>query len=90
VKRGGAVTSERLEAIDSAAHRITYGLLPPYRLAPKNVRATIAMTPLGQNTTELQWWSEASELDAPQQEIATYIGSFYRASVGNLRRRLGS
>lgn len=84
VTRGGSVTRERLEALDPAAHSLTYSLVPPYRLQAKDVRATIELTAPEDGRTIMTWYSQASEFDEPMEQIAAYIDAFYRASIGNL------
>jgi hypothetical protein len=89
VSRGGSVTRERLDLLDASTHRISYSLLAPYRLAAKDVRGHIELTPLGAEATSMTWWSEASEINAPITDISAYIEKFYRASIARLQQLLG-
>jgi hypothetical protein len=90
VIRGGALTRERLEAVDATQHCLVYLLLPPYRLPAEGVRATIELTALDSARTAFCWWSEATKFNAPQSEVAARIDGFYRASIANLRNVLRS
>jgi len=89
VVRGGSVTRERLETIDPTRHIISYALIEPHRLPATGVRSTIQLNALDASHTRLTWWSEASEIHAPHDEIATFVGTFFAASVSRLSGLLG-
>jgi hypothetical protein len=82
--RNGNVTRERLDAIDAASHSVSYSLLAPYRLPAKDVRATIQLRAVGPSRTAMTWFSEASEIQGSQAELAAYVDCFYRNSIARL------
>jgi hypothetical protein len=88
VTRGGNLTRERLEAIDPVRHSISYALIPPYRVPATDVRATITLEAVDAEHTRMTWVSTAATIDGPIEELAAYIGQFYRASIANLENLL--
>lgn len=89
VTRGGRVTRERLDLIDASRYRISYSLLPPYRLAAKDVRGHIELQVVSPSVTKMIWWSEAAEISGSPQDLAAFIGKFYRDSITRLADLLG-
>ncbi len=88
VSLGDRQTRERLEAIDPSVHHLRYHILPPHRMPAQNIYSEISLTALGDNRTEVRWRSEATDFDAPLQQIGVVIEGFYRRSIEKLDQLL--
>lgn len=84
----GRVVRERLEAIDHAAHRIRYEILPPHSIPADNVFGDLSLLPIPGGRTALLWQAEAEGFDVAPAALANRIEAFYRASLAGLCRLL--
>ena len=89
VELAGRSVRERLDALDSASHALSYSILAPHALPASDVCATIRLRALGPAATEFSWISHASRIDGDIDALRARIEGFYRASIDNLARLLG-
>jgi len=88
VQLGERQVREQLEAIDPAAYRLRYRVLPPHRLPAVDVCSEIRLIPLEDDRTEMVWCSDATEFEIPREQFGALIEAFYRRSIDGLRRLL--
>lgn len=86
--RNGNRVQERLEAVDPAAHSISYSIMPPHRLPASNVRGTITLDALPDGGTRISWQADATDFVMPPEEFGHRIGKFYADSIEGLRHLL--
>lgn len=88
VSLAGRQVREQLDAIDPAARRLCYQVLPPHGLPARNVRSEIQLIPLDDGGVEIRWRSEATDLEVPAEQLGARIEDFYRRSIEGLDRML--
>jgi hypothetical protein len=88
ISLGDRQSRERLEAIDPAVHRLRYHILPPHTMPAQNIYSEIDLTALDGDRTEMRWRSEATDFDAPLQQVGMVIEGFYRRSIEKLDQLL--
>ena len=83
----GMTIHERLEALDEAGHRLSYSALAAGQMPAPGVKtylATVALTRLADELTEIEWWSEG-EILGPADSIQAHFVALYERAIENIR-----
>jgi hypothetical protein len=89
VSHGNSV-QERIEALDDEARLLRYHILPPHSVPVDGLHGNIRLAAIDDTTTELTWWSDATQFHAPQDVVSARIETFYRRSIEGLRALLAA
>jgi len=81
---------ERVEAIDHPSRFLRYRILPPHSVPVDDLHGNILLSVVDGTTTEMIWWSDATQFHVPQDVVGARIETFYRRSIEGLRALLAA
>lgn len=85
---GGISLSERLEALDDAAHSFSYSILPGGPLPLDNYLATVELSDAN-GATRIDWSGRFEPKGIPEEQAIAMVRGIYEGGIKGMRKALG-